>query len=151
MAAIGKMNRGRRKHSPRTGPRRPIDAAAEERICRIIRTWPEAVPLTGEALVGLISTSEGGGWTRQALSRHEAITDAFAKRKGELRKGKKAPKDPLVIVLQRQVADRDARIAQLEKLLAHYEERFVAMIRNATARGLTQAELEAPLPPIDRR
>lgn len=137
--------------SRRSGPTRRIDAAAEERICRMIRTWPDSALLTWKGIVALVAASERGGWTRQAISRRTAVSAAFQKRKNELRKGKKTSKDPLIIVLKQQLADKDARMQRLEALLAIYEERYVTMIKNATVRGLTQPELEAPLLPNDRR
>lgn len=150
MSDSDRRQAGRRKAKPRTGPRRAIDEAAVQRVCQIIRTWPATIPLTWEALVKMTAQVEKGGWTRQGLNRHKAIVDAFQQRKIDLRKSPKPSKDPLVVVLRRQIEDREAENQFLREKLAHYEERFIVMIRNATARGLTRNDLEAPLPPIDR-
>lgn len=150
MTGSDRKQTGRAKVKPRTGPRRAIDDAAVQRVCQLIRNWPATIPLTWEALVKMTAQVEKGGWTRQGLNRHKAIVDAFQQRKLDLRKSPKPSKDPLVVVLRRQIEDRDAENRTLREKLSHYEERFIVMIRNATARGLTQNDLEAPLPPIDR-
>ncbi|MPR13130.1 hypothetical protein [Microvirga tunisiensis] len=100
----------------------------------------------------VIARRENGGWSRQALSGNSRIAETYKQRKVDLRKGKsrKSP-DPALDVVQRQLKDREAQITDLKVKLVQYEERFITMIRNAAVHGLTQHELEEPLPDIDRK
>ncbi|TPJ43459.1 hypothetical protein FJ434_01285 [Mesorhizobium sp. B2-5-13] len=138
-----------RKRPQKKNPRKRIDGEAVERICALIRSWPSS-PLTWEALVEAIAQSERSEWTRQGLSNHEDIGDAYRTRKVDLRNGPKPVRDPEVVILKRQAEEKETAISKLEAKLAHYEERQIIMMRNAVVRGITLEELERPLPPIDR-
>lgn len=152
MAAGGNKTGARGAAKTRIVSRQPIDVAARQRVCSLIRSWPEGTPLTWESLVAMLAQGSKGAWSRQALSRHPEIVEALHRRKDDLRKGKpKVSRDPAIVVLGRQVAEKDAEIVELRNRLARYEERFLTMIRNAAVRGLTQADLERPLPTIDRK
>ena len=140
-----------RRTAPRRGPRKALDDDAVKQVCEIIRSWPRA-PMTWDSIVAIVAQQQKGGWTRQALSGNPTIADAYARRKDELRKGKTRPsRDPAIDVLQRQVKDLKAEVEGLRAKLSEYEARFVAMIRNASVRGITQEELERALPSIDRK
>ncbi len=104
-----------------------------------------------EDLVAVLRQRGIGSWTRQALSSKPAIIQAIQARKDALAKGVKRPRrDPEVVVLRRQVDDLRVRNEELLAKLAWYEERHLVMLRNASVRGLTEAELMKALPPIDR-
>lgn len=136
---------------PRTGKRRRLDEAAIERVCAFIRVWPHA-PLTWEELTAAVADRERGGWTRQTLSTNGRIAEVYAERKAALRKKPaRPPRDPALIMLQRDVEHRDGEIARLQGKLVEYEERFLVMRRNAAIRGLTEEELLRPLLPVDRK
>ncbi|MGX9982574.1 hypothetical protein [Methylobacterium fujisawaense] len=136
--------------SPRSARRQHLDETAVARICEVIRSWPES-PLRWEDLVAVLRQRGIGSWTRQALSSKPAIIQAIQARKDALAKGVKRPRrDPEVVVLRRQVDDLRVRNEELLAKLAWYEERHLVMLRNASVRGLTEAELMKALPPIDR-
>ncbi|KQQ45673.1 hypothetical protein ASF58_19045 [Methylobacterium sp. Leaf125] len=108
--------------------------------------------MTWEALTEDIARRERGGWTRQSLAGNARISEAYDKRKRELGSGKaKVPRDPAIVILKRDIQERDVEIARLKDLLSAYEERFLVMLRNAAVRGLKPEELEKALPPIDRK
>lgn len=161
---------GRSKPAPRSAARRAMTPIDIERIRELVRAWPSEPftwQLVCERVVREIQKagasgkrwgSDASGWSRQALSGHPQIKEAYDTRKDELRKererGKKNPfrnRDPEIVVLRR---DRDGlriKIAELEAKLSAYEERFQTVLYNQ-ALGATDAnELLRPLlPKIDR-
>ena len=86
--------------------------------------------------------------TRQTLARQEKIKVAFDKRKTALRKETPATADNRMLArrLRRVAAERD----RLEAENARLRERFVQWQYNAYKHGLTQQQLEEPLPEVDR-
>lgn len=154
MANGGRTAAGRGGKATPVRRRQPIDPAATNRVCSLLRAWPEETPLTWDAVVDAVAGSGKGTWTRQALSRHDAIVEAYHRRKDEIRAGRgkaKVVRDPAIVVLQRQLEAKEVEIGELKRVLARYEERFLTMIRNAAVRGVTEEELHRALPPIDRR
>jgi len=137
--------------APRTGSRRRLDDDAIKRVCELIGLWTNP-PLTWEALTERVSEGGRVGWTRQTLAGNVKIAEAFDRKKVDLRSGKsKLPRDPALVILRRDIEERDAQILRLKDILRSYEERFLVMIRNASVRGISQDELEHPLIPIDRK
>jgi hypothetical protein len=116
-------------------------------ICDIIERCPR--PITWNEIIAESATTLGHNWTRQALERHEAIKAAYtAKREA---RPEPSPIDPAVAFLMEKVERQAWEIARLDKLVESYKDLFVRYQYNAHARGITPAELEMPLPPIDRR
>lgn len=135
----------------RRGRRKPLDARAVERVVALIRAWP-ALPLTWEVVVRAVAAAENGGWSRQSLSGNERISRTYKDRHSALSAGRtRIPRDPAAVVLQNLNRDLNARLAEMEQLLRQYEERFLTILRNASARGISQEMLEGPLDPINRR
>ena len=62
-----------------------------------------------------------------------------------------APIDPAVALLTERIERQVQEIGRLEKLVASYKDLFNGYQYNAHARGISPAELEMPLPLIDRR
>lgn len=136
--------------APRSGSRQHLDEAVVARIREVVQSWPE-LPLRWEDLVATLRQRGVGGWTRQALAAKPEIAEAVRARKQALAKGsKRRTRDPEVVVLRRQVEGLQARVEELLAQLGWYEERHLIMLRNASVRGLTEADLMKPLAPIDR-
>ena len=149
MTGKSPLRRPGRSTKPRSRGRTRIDADTAERICALIRSWPSG-PMTWELLVETLATRGDGAWTRQGLHKHAVIAAEFAKRKKELRNGDRVVVDPERAVANQRIAELTSKVFELERKLAHYEERHVTMMRNAAVRGMTMEELERPLPPVDR-
>lgn len=116
-------------------------------IQNIIERWPR--PITWNEIIAETARTLGHMWTRQALERHEAIKAAYAAKKDA--PSKPGPIDPAVALLTERVERQAQEIGRLEKLVESYKDLFIRYQYNAHARGITPAELEMPLPPIDRR
>lgn len=84
------------------------------------------------------------GFTRQALSKKEAIVKAY----------KEANQSSNILEdIGRRAEETQSKLdkikeenIKLKKLLADYDETFVRWFANATSRGMSIEELEAPLP-----
>lgn len=120
-----------------------------EVIVNMIRGW-QAPLLTWEAMCDAATRLIGKRPSRQSLTRHEPIHQAYLARKAQLRMapapGKALPAD---ISAQRVVhlsAELAALKAEQHALLA----RFVVWQYNAYKHGLTEHQLNEPLPVIDR-
>lgn len=108
--------------------------------------------LTWDALSEASLRAIGMNPTRQTLSRIVRIQDAFAAAKARIRVGDgEVRKVPHSIKL---AADRIARLenenARLSRENAALLEQFVVWQYNAYVKGMTQAELNRPLPKVDR-
>jgi len=141
-----------------------------ERIRELVRTWPSE-PFTWQLVCDRVVReiqkagssgkrwgSDASGWSRQALSAHPRIKEAYDIRKHELRqerdRGKKNPfrnRDPEVVVLRRERDGLRIKIAELEAKLSAYEERFQTMLYNQALGATIENELLRPLlPKVDR-
>ncbi|NUB24268.1 hypothetical protein [Azospirillum brasilense] len=116
-------------------------------IRNIIERWPR--PITWNEIIAESAKHLGHTWTRQALERHEAIKAAYAAKRDA--RPEPCPIDPAVALLTQQVERQVQEIGRLERLVESYKDLFIRYQYNAYARGITPAELEMPLPPIDRR
>lgn len=116
-------------------------------IRNIIDRWPR--PITWNEIIAESARNLGHTWTRQALERHEAIKAAYAAKRDA--QAKPCPIDPTVALLIQKVERQVQEIGRLEKLVESYKDLFIRYQYNAHARGIAPAELEMPLPPIDRR
>jgi hypothetical protein len=116
-------------------------------ICDIIQRWPR--PITWNEIIAESTKILGHNWTRQALERHETIKAAYADKRDA--RPESSPIHPAVALLTEKVERQAREIGRLEKLIESYKNLFIRYQYNAHARGITPAELEMPLPPIDRR
>jgi len=116
-------------------------------ICDIIERWPR--PITWNEIIAETAKALGHDWTRQALERHEAIKTAYAAKRDA--RPEPDPIDPAVAFLTEKVERQAREIERLEKLIESYKDLFIRYQYNAHARGITPAELEMSLPPVDRR
>lgn len=120
-------------------------------IVKMIRSWPREK--TGwrdlctacKPLLGYIPT-------RQGLNGHQSIKDAFQAKKAAIRS-----KVPARKPLPSSLAVASDRISRLNEIVTSLQEendrlreRLVIWQYNSFKRGLTQAQLEEPLPVINR-
>jgi len=126
-----------------------------EEICGILDGWPTDKKLTWEAFLSTIQFRLRKSWSRQALDRHDRISQAFKRKKKFLRnlppeeKVREVPEyvKQLYQYIERLEAERDRSKQEATDLL----EQFARWAYNAAAKGLTLEVLDAALPPVDRR
>jgi len=127
-------------------------------IVTLLETWEG--PLTWERLVERAALVLGRSYTRQALDGHEAVKDAYQARKqrirvirDSLRKGKATSEElppELALALQRAEA-AELRVKALEQTVERYRAKFILWLYNARNAGLTEDQLNSPLPAVDQK
>lgn len=121
-----------------------------EAIVNLIRGWDEP-KITWAAICDELEPLVGKRPTRQSLSAHEAITDAYQSKKDSI-KGK-APVKPRPASLNAaasRIANLEAEVAELKEQNRKYKQMFVVWQYNAYKRGMTDESLNAAMPKIDR-
>ena len=90
--------------------------------------------------------------SRQGLFAHQAIADAFDARKKRRRiaPNDTTPKPSSLAVAAKRIAQINAEKAELTLQNDRFRELFQVWQYNAYKRGMTEAELNDPLPVIDR-
>lgn len=110
--------------------------------------------LSWERVIDTVETRLFFRYTRQALSGHRRISEAFGLCKERLaavtHKRDSKPLSPELRALQERLARRDAEVQRLRAENQRLLEQFVVWIYNAQIRGVSQSDLERPLPPVDR-
>lgn len=149
------MARGRAgaERAARVPGRRRIKPEEVERLVREIRTWNhDHSALTWQAVIDLADGLFRHKWTRQAFEGRAEIKEAFQTRQAEsARRARRAPRDAALGVYARQVESLREENRVLKEKLAAYEQKLARYIANAlTVKGMTEAVLDAPLPPNDR-
>ena len=118
-----------------------ITAALEQDSCKLIVILAAR---SGKNKVTWKELEQETGFTRQALSKKEAIVKAY----------KEANQSSNILEdIGRRAEETQSKLdkikeenIKLKKLLADYDETFVRWFANATSRGMSIEELEAPLP-----
>lgn len=121
-----------------------------EAIVNLIRGWDEP-KITWAAICDEVEPLVGKRPTRQSLSAHEAITDAYQSKKDSI-KGK-APVKPRPASLNAaasRIVNLEAEVAELKEQNRKYKQMFVVWQYNAYKRGMTEDSLNAAMPKIDR-
>jgi hypothetical protein len=120
-------------------------------IVECIRTWPDA-KLTWAAICNEASQLVGRRPARQTLCSHDEIMMAYkAKRDGlKTRPPRAALPSSLAIAAQR-LARQQSMIDELTAKNNALLERFVRWQYNAYKHGMSEAQLDADLPRINRR
>ncbi len=128
-----------------------LDDAAIKRIVEILDGWSGA--LSWQALIEQVQVRLQSKYTRQALHRHERIRLAFEVTKKRLASPEKGRQDPndLVRVPAARISRLEAENDRLQQENDRLLEQFVRWAYNAHTRGLDEAFLSRPLPPVDRR
>ena len=123
-----------------------------DQVVSILDGW--AGRLSWDALVAAIDFRTGQSYTRQALSKHPRILNAFQTRKRALADGPDTEPAPasspeLAAALQR-IARLEATTSRLEAERLALLDQFARWAYNAHSRGLSYDILNRPLPPVDR-
>lgn len=139
----------RRPRRAKVRERRHLTSADISKVVGLIQSWPEG-RITWPLLVEYVALYVGHRWTRQALERHEAIKSAYLSVRDGRTSTTSRTQDPAEVVRQRRTETLQRKVEQLKQQLATYEERFVRYEYNAHVRGVSPAELDRPLPEIDR-
>lgn len=128
-----------------------LDEKAIREIAEILDGWSGL--LSWQALIEQVQARLRSKYTRQALHRHERIRLAFEATKTRLAGPSSKRSDPNGLVrmpaarVSRLEAENDRLQLENDRLL----EQFVRWAYNAHTRGLDEAFLNRPLPPVDRR
>jgi len=127
-----------------------LDKSDIQAIVSMIYGWANE-KLTWDALCDALVPLVGKRPTRQSLSSHEAISNAFKSKKTGLKVS--APKETLPSSLKIAAA-RIARLKSenedLREQVRTLKQQFVVWQYNAYKRGLKEHDLNEPLPKIDR-
>ncbi len=112
-------------------------------------------PLSWQGLIDAVEKRLFCAYTRQALSQHDRIAQAFQLSKIRLAEAgtTRGPKRALTATeqaLSERLTRREAEATRLKAENQLLLERHVLWLYNAQVRGLTSAELEQPLPPVHR-
>ncbi|MBC8673371.1 hypothetical protein [Aeromonas hydrophila] len=118
-----------------------ITAALEQDFCKLIVILAAR---SGKNKVTWKELEQETGFTRQALSRKEAIVKAY----------KEANQSSSILEdISKRTEETQSKLdkikeenIKLKRLLADYDETFVRWFVNATGRGMSLEQLEAPLP-----
>jgi hypothetical protein len=164
-----KIDNGRRKRPVRKG--RPSSPPGKRRllvtektgpeILSIIENWPLDENLEWKPLMALLGKRYGGTWTRQAVSKHEFLQDAFTKKQEEIleyrrKKANEAGKrvartrDEEVAYLKQQLQATNQEITDLKVQLGIVEDRMARWRHNAL-NHMTFRQLDEKLQENDRR
>lgn len=126
-----------------------IDQNDVVRVKSILDGWQGK--LTWDFLVVEFEKRYGRASTRQALSRNSDIKNAFDDRKRHLKSGVSIKSKPQTLIGAAQSIDRlSAENIRLKKENERLLEMFVVWQYNAYKRGITEDQLNEPLPSIDR-
>lgn len=120
-------------------------------IQHLIRSWGEE-KLSWEAVCEAAEPILNYKPSRSGLSSHAGVLEAFQARKQGLRSQptKTRPLPGSLASAARQLAAKDAEIAELRRTIIKFEERFERWQYNARLRRVTLEQLDEPLPHIDR-
>lgn len=122
-----------------------------EGIVELIRAWPKEV-ISWSAICNKAEPLLGRVPTRQGLSQCNAILTAFQAKKQGLRISplQSVPAPSSLAVASERIARLNAEIAELKLENTRLRDRFITWQYNAHAKNMTQADLDHPLPLIDR-
>lgn len=122
-------------------------------IVGVLDGWADA--LSWNQLIDAIELRLLFRYTRQTLNNHEQISEAFRLAKARLQEHPtvgpdRKPKAPAEQALLSRLARRDAEVIRLRAENQRLLERHVVWLYNAQLRGISQADLDRPLPPVHR-
>ena len=119
-------------------------------IVNIIRNW-SAGKLSWDGVCNSTVTILGAKTTRQTLSAHQPIKDAFSAKKNgiQIHEPRTATPSSLAIAAQR-LARQQNTIDELKTTNAALMEQFTKWQYNAHKFGIKEHQLNEPLPRIDR-
>lgn len=118
-------------------------------IVNMIHGW-QGTALTWEAMCERAARLIGKRPSRQSLTRHDAIHDAYLARKAQLRRAPAMGLARVQDISAQRVAQVSAELAALKAQHQALLSRFVVWQYNAYKHGLSEHQLNEPLPWIDR-
>lgn len=119
-------------------------------IVECIRGWPDA-KLTWEMICAEAAQLLGRRPARQTLCANDAIKVAYKARRDGLKvRGARVPMPSSLAIAARRLARQQSEIDELMAQNGALLERFVRWQYNAYKHGMTEAQLEADLPRINR-
>ncbi|MGN2242446.1 hypothetical protein ACFWZU_02930 [Frateuria sp. GZRR33] len=119
-------------------------------IVECIRGWPDA-KITWERICAEAAQLLGRRPSRQTLHSNDAIKIAYKARRDGLKiRGARAPMPSSLAIAARRLARQQSEIDELKAQNSALLERFVRWQYNAYKHGMTEAQLEADLPRINR-
>jgi hypothetical protein len=124
----------------------PRDVTA---IVGIIDGW-SAEKMTWEAICDACAGAVGKRPTRQSLTSNERIRNAYTARKKGLRAAPRQILPANLKVAVERIKRLESIASRLEQENTRYRERLTVWQYNAYKRGLTEHQLNEPLPRIDR-
>lgn len=129
---------------------RVIDDDVIEVVLHILDGWKGK--LTWDLLIAAVKASISAEYTRQALSGHKRIADAFVLRKGGLANevGKLPSGDARINSYVESISRLKAENLRLAAEINNYREMFIRWTFNAQKKNLTAEFLNAPLLLPDR-
>lgn len=123
-----------------------------ERIIGLLISWQGK--LSWELLTDKVEIMLKRPFTRQGLDKQENVRTAFQQAKKRLRS---SPKTPSVSTMSAELALALAKVDSLEAEIivlkaerSRFNEKFATWQYNARSKGLSQADLNMPLPRVDR-
>ena len=134
-------------------PKAKLSSDDIDQIVNVLTGWRGK--LTWDRLVDKIAAVLGRTYTRQALNAHDQIKRAFDLAKRRARDGKRIDPAPphgspeLVTALDR-VEILRAEVALLKQERDGFLETFATWLYNARNRGLSERDLNQPLPAVER-
>lgn len=120
-------------------------------IQKLIRAWDEE-KITWEAVCRAAESILGYVPSRSGLSTHARLLETFQARKLGLKVSppESLPMPGSLASAARQLAAKNAEIAELNRTISKLEEQFERWQYNARLRRVTLEQLDEPLPHIDR-
>lgn len=124
-----------------------LDDARVALIVTIIETWDGKI--SGEALAERVSAQLGIRCTRPGLMKNETIRRTYDRRVSDQKSGRRRREpDAATRQLQNHIEKLKAHIDEKDEVIRAFKERFVLLIHNARAHGMTVEQLELPMPPV---
>ncbi|MGR9231895.1 hypothetical protein ACU8NU_10055 [Rhizobium leguminosarum] len=132
-----------------------LTEAEVDKIVSLLTSWRGK--LSWELLLQRVAPILKRDFTRQGLDKQETISLAFKQAKDRLRLRPKRPSagddidlPPELAATLRRVENLKAEVELLQAEKQRLLERFATWLYNARCRGLSEADLNNPLPPVDR-
>jgi hypothetical protein len=124
-----------------------------DHVVNLLTSWRGK--LTWDLLVDKVTAVLGRPYSRQALDAHDSINVAFGLAKKRVREAKPASRGSPetsreLATEQDRVETLRAEVAVLKQQRDAFLETFAIWLYNARNRGLTERELNQPLPAVER-
>lgn len=119
-------------------------------IVSLIRGWDEQ-KITWPAICEVVEPHIGKRPTRQTLNAHQAIAEAYQAKKAALKNEGVAKRRPASLsIAASRIANLEAEVRELKEQNRLYKQMFTVWQYNAYKRGISESQLNEPLPKVDR-